>query len=392
MKINNIEKIKHAFSVPSLKFFLSVICVLFCFQGSALFGTVFERVDFDWGASTTVAVSADYDGDGLVDPALYDENAGCWAILFSGSGYEWVNASFGGPGCRPVVGDFDGDGKTDLTVYRETTGEWTISLSGSGYQSVMAVLGGSGYLPAPGDYDGDGISEVAVYSPISTQWSIWWHVDPEVTDTNLLVSMFASAVTNAHNITPAKISRNLSPIASYNTNLVWSNGLVLVASFTKTYDYPQHIGGLYTNRAADGWVTLAPEARNFFRTYTGTNYLLRYKQLLGMPYTVGNNMIAEFWVDPQILFRPSPDPEINDREAQMDFSYTNSARLAVSQAHYSWFTNQVVANAWPWTRLGYTYDWGNSRSYIGLAEYVIPQGSVFIVHSITDAETYLRNQ
>lgn len=370
---------------------MPIICVLFCLRGSVLSGTVLEQVDLDWGASTTEAVSGDYDGDGFADPALYDESAGCWYIAFSSCGYNTAAVSFGGLGLQPVIGDFDGDGKNDFTVYRETTGEWLASFSASGYQSMAAFLGGPGYAPAPGDYDGDGISEVAVYSPTLAKWSIWMHVDPEVTDTNLLAVMFASAVTNAQHPTSAKISKTLTSITSYNTNLVWSNGLVLVASFTKTYDYPQHIGGLYTNKNAESWVTAVPMLRQYLSAYTGTNFLLRAKQALGMPHTVGNNMVAEFWVDPSLLFRPSPDPEITDCEATLDFSYTNSARLAVSQVHQSWFTNQVVVNQWPWTRLGYTYDWAKSHDIVGLSEFVIPQNSVFIVKSITDAETYIKS-
>lgn len=375
-----------------MKYMPVIIGVFFILSFNNADAAVLEQVDFEWGADSAAAVSADYDGDGLADPALYIESAGTWNVLLSSQSYTEQWASFGGPGWRPVVGDFDGDGKSDLTVYREATGEWVASLSGSGYQSVLVVLGGSGYAPVPADYDGDGITEVAVYSVSQARWSIWRHVDPEVTDTNLLASMFASAVTNAQHPTPAKISKNLSVINSCNTNLVWSNGLVLVASFTKTYDYPEHIGGLYTNKYADAWVTVVPDLRRYLSAYTGTNCLLRVKQALGMPHTVGNNMIAEFWVDPRLLFRPAPDPEITDYEAQLDFSYTNSARLAVSAVHYSWFTNQVAVNAWPWTRLGYTYDWAKSQNIAGPSEFIIPQGSVFTVNSITDAETYIGSE
>ncbi|MDD5483314.1 MAG: VCBS repeat-containing protein [Kiritimatiellae bacterium] len=350
---------------------------------------MYEKVVFDWGLNTTEAVSADYDGDRLVDPALYDENAGLWGALLSGSEYAELMTSFGGPGCYPVVGDFDGDGKADLTVYRENTGEWITRLSGNFYQPMTTTLGGPGYLPSPGDYDGDGICDAAVYSPSLNKWYIWWPAEQDVTDTNLLAEMFAAAVLDAHQPAASKISKKLTPIAAYNTNLVWSNGLVLVASFTRTFDYPEHIGGLYTNKYAESWVTAVPELRHYLAGYTGTNYLLRVKQALGMPHTAGNDMIAEFWVNPQSLFRPSPDPETTDCEAALDFSYTNSARLAVSENHCSWFTNQVAVNQWPWTRLGYTYDWARPRNIKGPSEFVIPLNSVFIVKSITDAETYI---
>ena len=111
-----------------------------------------------------------------------------------------------------------------------------------------------------------------------------------------------------------------------------------------------------------------------------------------MPYYSQNDMVAEFWVDPKIMFRPSADPEITDHEAQVDFSYTN-VFVTVSPGYYSWFTNQVAVNTYPWTRLGYTYDWGNpTGQIIGVSEFVIPKNSVFIVNSITPAAEYCRGQ
>ncbi|MDO9542703.1 MAG: VCBS repeat-containing protein, partial [Kiritimatiellia bacterium] len=284
----------------NLKFLLSIICVLVCFRGGVLFGTVLEEVDFNWGSCTAEAVSADYDGDGLVDPALYDETVACWSVLLSGSGYAQATVSFGGPGYHPVVGDFDGDGKTDLAVYRETTGEWLASLSGSGYQSTAAILGGPGYSPTPGDYDGDGITEVAVFSAATAEWSIWWHVNPEVTDTNLLAVMYSNAMVNASSVVASKIRHDLTSISEDNTNLIWrtnpDTGVreVLVTSYmsTATATNYYHVGQYTSLRYGESWVTLVPELKNICRNYTGTNLILRLKQVLGLPATSANDTIV----------------------------------------------------------------------------------------------------
>lgn len=345
--------------------------------------------EFDFGGAGMVAVSADYDGDGIADPALYHETSGQWHITLSSRNYIEGVIVLGGPGYRALLGDYDGDGRNDPAVYCEQTGEWAAMLSGHNYRTVTSVLGGPGYCAIPADYDGDGITDVAIYDAACGHWVVWIRVEDEITDPTALAQRFQDAVKDSRVLTARKISRDLTAIHPYNTNLVWNSGKVLVASFTRTYDYPEHVGKLYTNIFADAWVTAVPDLKNYLKHYKGTNYLLRVKQALGMPATVKNDMIAEFWVDPHLLFRPSPDPEITDREAQLDFSYTNSAYLTVSQQHVGWFENQVVANAWPWTRLGYTYDWGNSRCRVGPSEFVIPQGSVFIVHSITDVQSYL---
>jgi hypothetical protein len=43
---------------------------------------------------------------------------------------------------------------------------------------------------------------------------------------------------------------------------------------------------------------------------------------------------------------------------------------------------------YPWTRLGYTYDWGSSITEIGLSEFVIKKNSQIIVHEVYDNESY----
>jgi hypothetical protein len=214
----------------------------------------------------------------------------------------------------------------------------------------------------------------------------------EVTDTNVLNTMFANAVANAQHPTADKICRELTAITTNTAGLSWSNGMVLMATFTRTYDYPSFVGQAYTNGFGDTWVAPPYELKRQLQSYPGTNVLLRLNQLLGMPYYTKDDMMVELWVDPKIMFRPSADPEITDHEAQVDFSYTN-AYVSVSPSYYSWYTNQVAANTYPWTRLGYTYDWGNpTGQIIGVSEFVIPKNSVFIINSITPAVEYFRRQ
>ena len=45
----------------------------------------------------------------------------------------------------------------------------------------------------------------------------------------------------------------------------------------------------------------------------------------------------------------------------------------------------------PWTRLGYTYDWGNSTSEIGLSEFVIKNNSQVTVFKVYDNATFFNN-
>lgn len=90
------------------------------------------------------------------------------------------------------------------------------------------------------------------------------------------------------------------------------------------------------------------------------------------------------------LFRPSPDPEITDHEAQL--SFPDSKFLNVINEYIKWFNGQKAESygqgGYPWTRLGYTYDWGNPDSEVGLSEFVINQGSIIEVNGSYSLRDY----
>ena len=388
-------------------------------SSATVVGSVLEEYEFVWGGAGTVCVSADYDGDSLIDPALYQPDSGEWRVLLSSQGYADTGVFLGGSGFEPLLGDFDGDGKNDPSVYREASGEWFCRSSTSGYEPIVtAILGGPGYNPVPADYDGDGTTEMAVYQPVTAHWVFWLHADPEVTDTNVLAVMYSNAMVNASNVVASKIKMDLTSITADNTNLIWrtnpTTGVreVLVASYMNAYAASNyyHVGqnSTLTNVGAEAWITLVPELKNFCRTYGGTNLYLRLKQLLGLPATSRNTMVVEYYVDPQYLLRPARDPEITDREAEISFR-TNTPYAAMVSTNYSiWFQNTIdtrnygmtngVWGGWPWTQLGYTYDWLKTGNIVGLSEFVVPGKMLYdhytntevlvYVVSITDAANY----
>jgi hypothetical protein len=45
---------------------------------------------------------------------------------------------------------------------------------------------------------------------------------------------------------------------------------------------------------------------------------------------------------------------------------------------------------YPWTQLGYTYDWGNPESEVGLSEFVIRKGSTVVIKSVSNLDEYCR--
>ena len=233
------------------------------------------------------------------------------------------------------------------------------------------------------------------------------HPAPAPPSPAALQTMYSSASYDARTVTPAKISRNLIPITSNNPDLIWENGVsgsrLLVLSWIRKSDEQWYDGTrdpackpANCTLTADLWVTVAPEMKTFFPGMTPQP--LRIAQLLGVPpeYALEERSIVELWVSPQDMFRPCADPEITDRECQADFpvdpfrSFTATELVRAAEGppeakgfrnYTGWFNNRKdyiysyarnypTSSPYPWTRLGYTYDWGSS-SHVGLSEFVV---------------------
>lgn len=189
-----------------------------------------------------------------------------------------------------------------------------------------------------------------------------------------------------------EVYTNLTPITQNNTNLIWQgegeNASVLVVTWTK-YASSYAVGENITTSWGETWVTLAPEIQTFFKNHVSsdTNFTLRAAQLLGLPANNSNTYFVELWVKPESLFRPTPDNEINDTTASLVFP------ADASTDYKNWFNGNIIYSyypmKYPWTRLGYTYDWG-STNHIGLSEFVIKHNSTVTVESVTPTVEYLQ--
>ncbi len=115
----------------------------------------FSAISF--GLATDIPMPGDYDGDGKADFAVYRPSEGTWYFMGSSEGF-WAE-QFGISTDIPVNGDWDSDGKTDIAVFRN--GTWFINMSTNGF--VARGFGMTGDIPIPADYDGDGRTDTAVY-------------------------------------------------------------------------------------------------------------------------------------------------------------------------------------------------------------------------------------
>jgi len=109
------------------------------------------------------------------------------------------------------------------------------------------------------------------------------------------------------------------------------------------------------------------------------NWDVRLKQLLGKPLETDNRYFTVFWAKVTDVFRPAFFPEINSNMMNTTFSNTLEEDTTANAMWFkNWFDKENSAirkDVGPWTRLGYTYDWGNPDSKYGLSEFIVKEGA-----------------
>ena len=218
-------------------------------------------------------------------------------------------------------------------------------------------------------------------------------------------------VTNYLRLHGDEIRWNKDKEIEINGEYLKENTRVLVVTFVKFSDWETYYRPYLqkeTQIQLSAWVTVVPEMKNFFVGQTCPPTQERIIQVLGLhPIWAGDYaVLVEMWVDPDILFRPSPDPEITDHEAELatrigasifwKYPSDHNAFLTLDESVFflesawstlgnltfqEWYENRTATLynlegpvedwGWPWTRLGYTYDWGNEDNHVGLSEFII---------------------
>ena len=211
-------------------------------------------------------------------------------------------------------------------------------------------------------------------------------------------SLYRAAIADARTATPSDLTTTLTPIVPYNDNLVWQNRRdstrrVMVATWGGADTWPEAAAGDTVTADADVWVTAAPQLQQFCRGLdrSGDALPLRLAQRLGLPPDVDYDRFVELWVRPQDLVRPCPDPEVSDRECELS-APVPARHASVSDAHQEWFREvkrtSYGPDGYPFTGLGYTYDWAPNTDRVGLSEFVLRPGRSAVVHATQSTAAY----
>ncbi|MEM1319403.1 MAG: hypothetical protein AAGG75_04055 [Bacteroidota bacterium] len=199
---------------------------------------------------------------------------------------------------------------------------------------------------------------------------------------------------------PWEVTSQLVAIKQQNPDLVWKevNGksYILVSSWKAdtTYYKNDPKTDTYNTGKYPIWVTVIPELQGVcqdkkFGRKEGLD--LRLKQLLGLPPTANKTYFIEFWVRPQDLFRPCLDSKVAEVNCGLAFPEyeTDQHKQWINDLRLDSYYNPVWNKNYPWTQLGYTYDWHpKNKHHVGLSEFVIGKNKDIIVHKIYSTAAY----
>lgn len=202
---------------------------------------------------------------------------------------------------------------------------------------------------------------------------------------------YVDAVHDAAMAEPFEVVDTLDPLPQ--------TGAFTVVSWVRSdqlADYPDGPGQFVV--PGDTWVTLDPHLQEFCATYrtdvteNPDALVLRLEQRLGLPPSSSKTHFVRFELAPDLggddIFRPCGAPATD----------TTSCRVGIPdpcgvqcQAHRDFFYGQYYSAfgtaepvQYPWTSLGYTFDWapGEQRldgtigfQRVGESEYVVPAGT-----------------
>ncbi len=120
-----------------------------------------------------------------------------------------------------------------------------------------------------------------------------------------------------------------------------------------------------------------------------SDWELRFEQLIGLPESDEKTHFTAFWVDVNDVVRPAyePDPMVD--------SMVNTYTEDMDEEYKNWFDDNIISSyfeseeMYPWTRLGYTYDWADNGTDYGLTEFLVKQNATVDVEFTKSTDEFL---
>jgi hypothetical protein len=203
-------------------------------------------------------------------------------------------------------------------------------------------------------------------TPLSAENQLLWNA--------YFHAIFDSSVYQAWNL------RQLRPL------LAEADGTVLVSTLTSR---DATVGETISSEEGI-WVTGVPEVQVICRNFRG-DVVEQLRQLLGLPPDADAPWFLVLRAKALDTFRPSPYEDIYTKypcaltaEGSIPSDCGNVFPTTATPVHIQWIASQSfslhkIPDGYPWTHLGYTYNWAPGKDRYGASEYVIRPGAPAVV-------------
>lgn len=206
-------------------------------------------------------------------------------------------------------------------------------------------------------------------------------------------TLYKEAIIDASKPEKEEISYQLTKLTEDNPKLEWHNGAVKVVTWTNWDGYLQLIDSTIST-TRDTWVTAAPSLKSFAQQVklSKGDPISSMEKVLGLPPQSGKKYFVTIWVKPSDVFRPCLDPEVTDDHCEISLDKLDAP---IDSAHLAWIeslqsSSYDTLKGYPWTQLGYTYDWEDNGKEIGLSEFVIKPSSFITIDQVETLEQFIQ--
>lgn len=132
------------------------------------------------------------------------------------------------------------------------------------------------------------------------------------------------------------------------------------------------------------WTATAKEVSSKMASDLSNCSKVRISQIIGVGPKDRLTDISIISVKVSDLFRPAYNPDV--KVNRMSFNLESDNKKFIS-----FFNKNFENNTYPWTALGYTYDYGKEEHY-GLSEFVLLKGSSYYVEKTVKIDDYIKNR
>lgn len=118
-----------------------------------------------------------------------------------------------------------------------------------------------------------------------------------------------------------------------------------------------------------------------------TDAEMRLRQIVAFAPDAEHSTVTGFWVDPSDVLRPAYQSDPTDGSMTVSFGED------VDEDFKNWFDANILSSyfygSYPWTRLGYTYDWADNGNEYGLSEFIVKDGAEVEVEFTETTDEFL---